>query len=130
MIKPRSAVSLVGRCDGRILAVWNMKYRGWVLPGGKVEEGETDAQAQKRELREETSLDTMLASQVYEHLSSNDPLRMVVVFLVFAIGDAKENEVGAPVTWLTLDELIDRSPFGRFYTDMAAELGYPILVKA
>ena len=37
----RAAVSYVERSDGRILCVWNSRYGGWTLPGGKVEEGET-----------------------------------------------------------------------------------------
>src|SRR5208337_2707287 len=49
-IMNRAAVSYVERSDGRILCVWNSRYGGWTLPGGKVEEGETVEAAQAREL--------------------------------------------------------------------------------
>jgi ADP-ribose pyrophosphatase YjhB (NUDIX family) len=57
---PRAAsVSFIEREDGRLLCVWNKRYGGWSLPGGMVEEGETVDAAQARELREETSLETL-----------------------------------------------------------------------
>ena len=45
----RAAVSYIERGDGRILCVWNSRYGGWTLPGGKVEEGETVEAAQERD---------------------------------------------------------------------------------
>nr|WP_245975784.1 NUDIX domain-containing protein [Amycolatopsis palatopharyngis] len=69
-----SAVRCVGAIvhddEGRLLLIRraNEPARGlWSLPGGKVEQGESDAEAVIRELREETGLDAVagaLAGQV------------------------------------------------------------------
>ena len=53
--------------DGRILLL-NQDTdagRSWSLPGGKVEEGETLAEALVREMREETGLDVELGRLLY-----------------------------------------------------------------
>lgn len=42
--------------DGKLLLIRNSYRRGWTLPGGGVEPGETSIQAAARELREELGL--------------------------------------------------------------------------
>ncbi len=39
--------------DDEFVMVYNPRRGGWEMPGGKVEEGESDLQAMKREFREE-----------------------------------------------------------------------------
>ncbi len=47
------------------LMVFNPKRHGWEMPGGAVEDGESDEEAMVREFREEVDLDFIpLASQV------------------------------------------------------------------
>ena len=57
--------------DGKLL-VCQRRARGafplkWEFPGGKVEEGETDIDALRRELREELAVDVRRAALVYRH---------------------------------------------------------------
>lgn len=121
-----AAVSLVEAADGRVLCVWNRRYEGWSLPGGMVEDGETPAQAQARELKEETDLVTWEAELVFEgqHAikakeGAARPGRAsyVHVFRILSVveGAPRMTEEGCPVTWLTREQFLSLSPFREFY---------------
>jgi ADP-ribose pyrophosphatase YjhB (NUDIX family) len=43
--------------EGRVLFLWQPHRRGWTLPGGLLQRGETPAEAVAREVREEVGLD-------------------------------------------------------------------------
>lgn len=43
--------------DGRVLLLWQPHRRGWTLPGGLLERGETPVEAVAREVREEIGLE-------------------------------------------------------------------------
>ena len=131
----RAAVSYVERSDGRILCVWNSRYGGWTLPGGKVEEGETVEAAQARELYEETGLSTYSTRPLYTAETCikdapEDRGRLVHVFHVTiyfdAFSAAKEMEPGHPVTWFTREEFLHWSPFAEFYIRMFATIDHPL----
>ena len=49
----RTAYAIAFR-EGRFLMVYNERRKGWEMPGGHVEEGETSAQAAARESEEES----------------------------------------------------------------------------
>jgi ADP-ribose pyrophosphatase YjhB (NUDIX family) len=135
----RAAVSYVERGDGRILCVWNSRYGGWTLPGGKVEEGETIQAAQERELYEETGLRTLKATPLYTAETCvkdapEDRGRMVHVFRVDTKpagwdAPAREMETGRPVTWFTREEFLRWSPFAVFYAGMFEVLDQSIGVE-
>lgn len=108
-----SALSLVTRLDGHVLAVWNRNHKGWGLPGGKVEPGESPRDTQRRELFEETGLSTDFA--VHAYVAENTNGRMVHVYMVAAKGDPHEVEEGSPVVWVTWPFLLKESPFRDFY---------------
>lgn len=125
----RAAVAYVAREDGRMLCVWNKRYAGWTMPGGLVEEGETPAQAVIRELQEETGLGDRRTAwkQIYEaptepHFNDGRGTYCHVFEVITATGEAREQEVGCPVTWLTREEFLAWSPFYKFYEKMFKEL--------
>ncbi len=129
----RAAVSLVEASDGRVLCVWNRRYDGWSLPGGLVEEGETPEQAQARELEEETGLVTKSADPVFtgehgikakEGAARPGRASFVHVFRVLSVkeGVPRMTEKGCPVTWLTREEFLERSPFREFYERVFTEV--------
>jgi len=114
----RAAVSYIERSDGRILCVWNRRSGGWSLPGGMVEDGETIEQAQERELREETGLETEYREPMFDGpVEGNEEGRasQCHVFAVCAHGFWREREPGCPVTWLTREEFLKWSKFSRYY---------------
>ena len=128
-----AAVSYITRLGGRILVVWNRRYRGWTLPGGLVEEGETLERAQARELLEEAGLLTQKATRIYDApapvtgVSVPDRATHVYVFRVEAMGEARERESGCPVSWFTRDEFLASCPFRPFYEQMFEQVpdGHP-----
>ena len=123
-----AAVSWVER-DGKVLVVWNRRYRGWTLPGGLVEYGETPPQGMARELTEETGLHVETASVLYDAPAEviadgpKDRGSHVWVFLcdqAYGIASPKEG----PIMWVTRDEFLALCPFKRFYERMFAKLGW------
>lgn len=127
--RKESSTSLIEDDGGRILCVWHRKYAGWVLPGGKVEPGESPSAAQARELREETDLGTVTSVLVYSAASATDEDRTVHTFSVIASGTARGAEPGTEVAWKTRAELLAESPFRAYYAGLFAALdarGIPV----
>jgi len=122
-----AAVSHVERGDGKLLVVWNRRYAGWAMPGGKVEDGETVVDAQRRELYEETGLRSLKSTHVYEGDTAvkvgPDRGRRVHVFRV--VPDTygpREMEPGAIVGWMSREDFLRWSPFREFYEPYFAQL--------
>ena len=98
---------------GRVLLV--RKDRGpwadhWAVPGGRVEIGETLADAAIREVREETGLDIRLGPVVWtgEVIDTADPPEwhfVLVDFVGFVLGGAlAAGDDAAEARWVTPDE--------------------------
>lgn len=95
--------------EDRFLLVQERKHdQSWYVPAGRVEPGETFAEAAVRETREETGVPVRLVGIVrVEHSPAHS--RMRVIFLAEPLGDTPpksipdEESLGA--TWVGLDEL-------------------------
>jgi 8-oxo-dGTP diphosphatase len=83
----------------------------WALPGGFVDEGETLADAARRELKEETGVTVLELEQLYTAGDpGRDPRGWTVSVAFLARGDAKKLKAkaaddAADVGWFPLDEL-------------------------
>jgi ADP-ribose pyrophosphatase YjhB (NUDIX family) len=97
--------------EGRILVVRTTYLGpGWMLPGGRVERGETPHGAAARETKEETGLDV-----VVDRLLLVDARRGHDVSFVFAgrvVGGTLEPQLGeiAEAGWVARDEIAEASP--------------------
>lgn len=109
---PTLAIALVVVRDGdRFVLVDELRARGWYLPAGRVEHGETLIGGALREVREESGLEVELDGILrIEHTpaSGKHDARLRVVFLAHPIGgalkaEADEHSNGA--AWVRLSEL-------------------------
>ena len=102
---------VVVRLGPRFLIVHEAKHgQLWYLPAGRVEPGETFAEAAIRETREEAGIDVALDGIVrIEHTPSRDGARMRVLFVAHPIDDRPPKSVpddeSLGAAWVTLDEL-------------------------
>jgi ADP-ribose pyrophosphatase YjhB (NUDIX family) len=116
--------------DGRILLLnQDAGARSWSLPGGKLEDGETLAEALAREMREETGLDVELGRLLYVC----DNVSAQVVHMTFearriggTVGDINAGADTTPirgVEFVKLSELPARG-FSHRFTELAIA-GFP-----
>jgi ADP-ribose pyrophosphatase YjhB (NUDIX family) len=96
---------------GRILVV-RPTYMGpgWMLPGGRVERGETPHAAAGRETREETGLEVVVERLLL--VDAHESRDVSFVFAGRAVGGDLEPQLGeiAEVGWLARDEIARTSP--------------------
>jgi ADP-ribose pyrophosphatase YjhB (NUDIX family) len=119
------ANALVTDAESRILVVKPTYSRGWMLPGGRVERGETPHAAAIRETREETGLEIAL-----DRLLLIDARRARDTSFIFAgrvTGGELEPQLGeiAEAGWLSREEIAHASPgLHRLLADLDAEGPY------
>jgi 8-oxo-dGTP diphosphatase len=108
---PRIVVGAAILHEGRLLAARRCPPSrlagGWELPGGKVEDGESDEHAIIREIREELGVEIELS----ERISGEWPLGRGMVRRVFiavlVAGDPEPLADHDQLRWLTVPELYD-----------------------
>ena len=113
--RPTHAGGVVVRRDGptlRYLVVTsNTESRSWVLPKGRIEEGEAPSQAARREVLEEAGVDASVgeALAILEFVGRKGPVR-AQYFLMEFVSDGAPCE-DRDLKWLQLAEALDALPF-------------------
>ncbi len=91
-------------CQRSEEAVFPLK---WEFPGGKVEHGETDDSALRRELREELGIRVQEMQQVFQqrHIYPSGPAVTLRFFTVLAYDGVLQNLVFRRIMWASLADL-------------------------
>lgn len=107
-------VAALIRKDNKILLTqrWPGKHVGltWEFPGGKVEPGETDHEALKRELLEELGIEVEIGSCCFEtcHGYGNREVHLLIYRCKITQGEPQAIDVKA-VDWAEVSQLMSRS---------------------
>ena len=97
--------------DGRLLACQRRESAAfplkWEFPGGKVEDGESDGAALRRELHEELGIVARDLKQVFhhEHVYPDGPAVSLRFFRILAHDGDMENRVFQRIKWVELAKL-------------------------
>jgi 8-oxo-dGTP diphosphatase len=116
-VRKRAAIVCIIDERGRFLSVSRKDDRDKIgFPGGKVDPGETPYEAAKRELKEETGLDSCNMKLVHV---GRDGEYETYAFTADVVGTIETNEEGA-LTWVTREQLLDPeiSPFHEYNANL------------
>lgn len=113
-LKP-SAAAIILNISGTVLAIRRNKpgSLGYGIPGGKVEDGESYAEAMIREVREETGLRVKSFSSLYRGVVDDQEF-FCETFLVTSYEGSPSTKSEGEVEWTTFDRLILESPFSHY----------------
>lgn len=112
---PELCVGAVVVDDDRLLLVRRGRGRAqgtWAFPGGRVEDGETLAEAVVRELAEETGIEGVCGALlgIVERLDAADAPHQVILGYQVALLEAQEPAAGddaAEARWVPLADVVD-----------------------
>lgn len=112
-----SVGGLIENDEGKILMLLSPD-RGWEIPGGQVEEGESLTDALKREIKEETGIDIEVGNlkTVYSNVTKRaqtDGISSIGSIVSFGFtgkaisGELTTSEESLEVTWVDRDKVLD-----------------------
>jgi 8-oxo-dGTP diphosphatase len=111
MENPRHTVvvgCLVRNEGGEVLLIRHHK-RGWEIPQGRVEEGESLLAALHREVREETGVEIEPAALAAVWSKISPPAAIIFTFLAhYKGGDLQVSDESPELGWLSADEALAR----------------------
>lgn len=110
----RAASAVITDGDGRVLLVQRLRPPDagcWSVPGGRVEPGETTAEAVAREVREETGLEVTVGAELgrLRVPGPDDETRYDIVDHAASIvgGTPEAADDAGDVRWFSRDEMAD-----------------------
>jgi len=122
-----SSRAILKDSEGKIALVTHKhEVRFWQLPGGGLEEGETEEEALSRECKEEAGCNISIIKKIGEGREFRDDLSKVYISHVYLtevagekeepLGDKKDQQYGMEVRWETPEEAL------RILTDLRKTL--------
>jgi len=115
MLREKSCGCIVINDKNEVLLVHHNAGH-WDLPKGHVEEGETEVQTAKREVKEETNIDVEI-NEKYRYTIEYSPkegvMKEVVYFLANNINNNREAQIKevSEVKWYPYEEAIEKITF-------------------
>lgn len=121
---PKAAMVIFQQADGRVLCVFNRRFKTMGLPCGKVEEGEKSLDAACREAEEEANVQPRDLG--YRHTEPADEDFMQVDVFTCSSWSALRR-VRSPedtsTAWLYPDEVVEVSKFGKRLRETFLKIG-------
>lgn len=126
-IPPKHIVAvsgLVTNSKGEVLLIRHPK-RGWEMPGGQVEEGESLIEALQREILEESGAVTEIGALVGVYSNIKLPTKVIFAFLgTWVSGDLTTSSESLEVEWVARDEVLPRITHPAIYDRMRDLLSF------
>lgn len=102
-----AACALVTRPDRRVLLV-RTEARGWVVPGGQIEEGESLTDGLQREILEEAGIEARIGALVGICSNIKPPTKVILSFLAeWLAGDLRPSEETPEARWMQRSSVLD-----------------------
>ncbi|MBI1258347.1 MAG: NUDIX domain-containing protein [Chloroflexi bacterium] len=101
-----AACALISNADGEILLI-NSPKRGWEIPGGQIEVGESLINGLQREIHEEAGVraNIGLLTGVYSNIKV--PTKVIFTFLgTYISGDLTPSSESSEVVWVKRDQVL------------------------